>query len=188
MSAIRTKEVMLSPNDYVAGELKSEVRHEYLAGRAYAMAGASTAHNIIAGNFHIELGVHLRGKQCRVFTSDMKVHIRDDGDDWFYYPDVMVNCTPAGQKEYWCDTPAVIVEVLSRDTEKTDRREKLFAYRKLASLHTYILAAQDKREITVFHRLPDGWEECILTADAKLNVPELDFSIGLDAIYADTDL
>jgi Uma2 family endonuclease len=152
------------------------------------MAGASTAHNQIAGNIFADLHVHLRGKKCQPFMADMKVHVHDRGDDWFYYPDVMVNRVLTGQQRYYCDTPALIVEVLSPDTEKTDRREKMWAYQRLPSLHTYILADQEKREVTVYHRLPDGWEKTVLTGDATLSVPELEFSATLDAIFARTGL
>ncbi len=186
--AMSATEAMLSPDEYIAGELKSEIRHEYLAGRVYAMAGASLSHNLIAGNFFLEIATHLRGKKCQVFASDMKIHLQDQGDNWFYYPDVMVNCDPAGQQRYFCETPSVIIEVLAPDTERTDRREKLLAYQRLASLQTYILADREKREITVYERVSGGWEKSILTQDATLTIPSLDFSISLDALYARTDL
>jgi Uma2 family endonuclease len=188
MSAIRMIETLISPEEYLAGELRSEVRHEYISGRVYAMAGTSVNHNHIAGNFMIELGIHLRGKKCAPFMNDMKVRIREASDETYYYPDVMVNCDPAGQQTYFCDTPALIVEVLSPSTEVIDRREKLTAYRRIPSLHTYILAEQDKREVTVYHRIPQGWEKTILTGADALTVPELEFSISLDAIYARTGL
>jgi Uma2 family endonuclease len=189
MSAVCSQEVSLSPEEYIQGELRSELRHEYLAGKVYAMAGASEAHNYIAGNIFGMLFVHLRGKTCAPFTADMKVHIHDGGEDWFYYPDVMVNCSPSGQHKYYCDTPSVIVEVLSPDTEQTDRREKRLAYERIKSLHTYILVAQDKREVTVFHRIDGGWEKTILTGTAEtLRIPELEFTLTLDDIYARTGL
>lgn len=188
MTAVEIRDELLSAEEYIAGELKSEIRHEYLAGRVYAMAGASLAHNIIAGNFFRTLGNHLQGKPCLAFISDMKVHLRDRGDEWFYYPDVMVNCDPAGAKQYYCDTPSLIVEVLSPDTQRTDRREKWFAYQRLPSLHTYILADQEKRELTVYRRVGGEWEKSILVGDSTLTVPELEFSVSLDALYARTEL
>ena len=188
MSAVPKIETVLAPEEYIAGELLSQVRHEYISGRVYSMAGTSANHNYIAGNFMIELGIHLRGKICAPFMNDMKVRIREASDESYYYPDVMVNCDPAGQQTYFCNTPALIVEVLSPSTEAIDRREKLTAYRRIPSLHTYILAEQDKREVTVYRRLPEGWEKTVLTGADTLHVPELEFSITLDAIYARTGL
>ena len=188
MSAVPKIEADLTPEEYIAGELLSEVRHEYISGRVYAMAGASENHNYIAGNFFAELHVHLRGKKCAPFMNDMKARIRDARDESYYYPDVMVNCDPAGQQTYFCNTPALIVEVLTPSTEAIDRREKLTAYRRIPSLHTYILAEQERREVTVYRRLPEGWEKTILTGADTLTVPELEFSTTLNAIYARTGL
>jgi len=157
VTAVEIRDELLSAEEYIAGELKSEIRHEYLAGRVYAMAGASVIHNTTAANFHGELWSRLRGKPSQAFIADMKVHLQDRGDEWFYYPDVMVNCDPAGLKQYYCDTPSLIVEVLSPDTQRTDRREKWFAYQRLPSLHTYILVDQEKRELTVYRRVGSEW-------------------------------
>lgn len=188
MSAVPKIETLISPEEYIAGELLSQVRHEYISGRVYAMAGTSVNHNYIAGNFFTELHVHLRGKKCAPFMNDMKARIRDARDESYYYPDVMVNCDPTGQQTYFCNTPALIVEVLSPSTEAIDRREKLNAYQRIPSLHTYILAEQDKREVTVYRRRPEGWEKTTLTGADMLQVPELEFGITLDAIYARTGL
>lgn len=180
----------LSPEEYIQDELLSEVRHEYFVGEVFAMAEASENHNYIAGNIFGELHVHLRGQSCAPFINDMKAHIHSAGDDWFYYPDVMVNCDPTGQHKYYCDTPSVIVEVLSPDSEMRDRREKRLAYEKIASLHTYALVSQERREVLIFRRKPGGgWSREVLPeAGEMLRVPELEFSVSLDTIYARTGL
>jgi Uma2 family endonuclease len=185
MSTARKTTNWISPEDYIAGELLSEVRHEYFAGEIVGMAGASLAHNRIAGEIFRALGNHLAGKKCEAFMNDMKAHIQKKENDWFYYPDVMVNCDPAGQKQYYCDTPSVIVEVLSPDTERIDRREKLLAYEMITTLHTYILVAQDKREVTIYRRKSDDWTtERLPEAGTELCIPELEFTLPLETIYA----
>ncbi len=188
MSTITVQETLITPEEYIAGELQSEIRHEYFAGRVFAMAGASRTHNTIAANLQGELYLHLRGKPCRPFMADMKVRISAASDDCFYYPDILVECSPTNAPKYFSTEPVLIVEVLSPDTERTDQREKLFAYRTLPTLHTYILAAQDKREITIFHKTDSGWEKTVLTGSDTLSVLELGFSTTLDTIYADTGL
>src|SRR2546423_8717771 len=85
---------MVTVGDYLSGELRSEVRHEYVGGSVYAMAGASEEHNAIAGNLFAALHAHLRGKPCRVFFVDMKVRLLITHTDIFYYPDLMVACDP----------------------------------------------------------------------------------------------
>jgi Uma2 family endonuclease len=187
MSAATQNQRWIGPDEYLEGELHSEIRHEYFAGEVVAMAGASLGHNRIASNVHGELYAHLRGNRCEAFINDMKAHIHRHGDDWYYYPDVMVNCDPAGQKKYFCETPSVIVEVLSPETEAKDRREKRLAYEMIAALHTYILVAQDRREVIVFRRTPERWTREVLPDDGDtLRIAELEFSISLDTIYART--
>lgn len=65
----------LSSAEYLAGEQVAEIRHEYVDGNVYAMAGGTKAHNEIAGNLYGLLRAHLRGSPCRVFIGDVKVHI-----------------------------------------------------------------------------------------------------------------
>ena len=175
----------ISPKEYLDRERQSDVRHEYFAGEMFAMAGASAAHNRIAGDIFTELNTHLRGRKCEAFMNDMRAHIARDDDEWYYYPDVMVNCDPAGLHTYFGTTPAVIFEVLSPETQSLDRREKRLAYQSVPSLHTYILVAQDRREVTIYRRTPEGWTRDILTApEAIVALPELEFSLPLTAIYA----
>ena len=179
----------ITPEEYLRGELESEVRHEYFAGEVVAMAGASANHNHIAGNLFAKLHGHLEGKKCAPFMNDMKAHIQRQNDDWFYYPDVMVNCDPAGQHPYFCETPTLIIEVLSPETEVKDRREKRLAYERIEALRTYVLVSQERREVFIFRRSHNGWDREVLPDDGEtLRVPDLDFSISLDAIYARTGL
>ena len=185
MSAARRPSNWISPEDYITGELTSEVRHEYYAGEIVAMAGASIEHNRIAGDIFTALNNHLKGKRCEALMNDMKAHIETKKDDWFYYPDVMVNCDPAGQHKYYCETPSVIVEVMSPSTERIDRREKRMAYELIPTLHTYVLVSQERREVTIHRHVGDDWttERLPENGDA-LRIPELEFEMPLDAIYA----
>src|SRR5438874_4588728 len=86
------KSEFISVEDYLAGEETSDIKHEYVDGVVYAMAGASKNHNRIAGNIYASLLQHLRGGPCRPFISDVKVRLEVLGEDVFYYPDVMVAC------------------------------------------------------------------------------------------------
>lgn len=171
-----------SVEDYIEGELHSEVKYEYLAGEAYAMAGASDAHNIIAGNLFASLHAHTRGGPCRVFMSDMKVHLQQAGDDYFYYPDVMVACRGDDNAKYWRNQPKLIVEVLSESTERVDTREKFFAYQTIAALEEYVVVAQDRREVTVYRR-SGGWGSQKLAGDAVLELESVGLRVGLSEVY-----
>jgi Uma2 family endonuclease len=100
----------LSVADYLAGERDAAVRREYVAGRAYAVAGASARRNRIAHNIGGRLNDHLDGAECEAFVSDMKVRV---APDLFYYPDVVVTCDPPGGDPYYRTRPRLVVEVLS---------------------------------------------------------------------------
>ncbi len=73
--ANHAQQLWMSEQDYLDGELHSNIKHEYIDGEVFAISGASANHNILAGNVFLALGLHLRGKPCRPFTSDMKVKL-----------------------------------------------------------------------------------------------------------------
>ena len=104
---------------YLKLEQDAQIRHEYVAGQVYAMAGASEAHNLIVTNLVALLRPHLRGSSCRTFVSDMKVKVKTQQADIFYYPDLLVTCDTNDNKKYFKTNPNLIVEVLSDSTETT---------------------------------------------------------------------
>ena len=175
----------ISVDDYLAGEPLGEVRHEYIGGTVYAMAGASEDHNVIALNLATALRAHLRGKRCRAFINDMKVRLQVADDDLFYYPDVMVACDPRDTHRFFKQFPRVIIEVLSPDTERTDRREKFLSYTRLETLEEYVLVAQARREVTVFRRSADWRPEVLGRPEDVLRLPSLEFELPLGLVYED---
>jgi Uma2 family endonuclease len=106
---------VFSVAEYLEAESKSELRHEYLGGQIFAMAGGSKAHNIITLNIASRLRSQLRGRACDVFMSDMKVKLSaaNQNQTIFYYPDVVVTCSSEDRDNYFVNYPCVIVEVLS---------------------------------------------------------------------------
>ena len=173
----------VSVEDYLAGELRSEVRHEYLGGTVYAMAGTSEEHNTIGMNLATALHSHVGDGPCRVFMVDMKVRLHIARDDVFYYPDIMVTCDPRDTDRYAKRFPTVLIEVLSPETERTDRREKFFSYTSIETLEDYVLVAQARREVTMFRRSTQWNPEVLAQADQNLELPSLQFTMALSAIY-----
>src|SRR6476661_5489122 len=110
------KLALVSVEDYLTGELNSTIKHEYLGGMVYAMAGATYRYNTIAGNLFAALHSRLRGHKCRPFNSDTKIRVRLPTHWRFYYPDASVVCRPNPQADSFQDDPVVVVEVLSRAT------------------------------------------------------------------------
>ena len=177
------KRDIVSVEDYLSDELQSETRHEYLGGTVYAMAGASEEHNIVAGNLFASLHAHLRGKPCRVFMVDMKVRLLVRRDDVFYYPDLMVACEPRDADRYFKRYPKVLIEVLSPDTERTDRGEKFLIYAGIETLEEHVLVAQDRREVTIFRRSGHWQPEVLSKPGEALELASLEFKLPLHLIY-----
>lgn len=179
---------LISIDDYLAGELVSTVKHEYLGGVVYAMAGARNAHNLIATNMLVALGGRLRGRGCRPFNSDTKIRVRLPTQIRFYYPDVSVTCRPNPQTETFQDEPVVLVEVLSGRTRRIDEGEKKEAYLTIPSLRVYLLVEQDAPVVVVFRRTEHGFDrEIYQDLSAALPLPEIGVDLPLAEIYEEVE-
>jgi len=175
---------LISVEDYLAGELVSPAKHEYVAGAVYAMAGARNVHNLIASNVLGSLHARLRGRRCRPFNSDTKVRIRLPTHVRFYYPDVSVICRPNPQTDSFQDEPGVLVEVLSRGTRRTDEGEKKDAYLTIPSLSAYVLLEQETAAAVVFRRTEQGFvREVYEGLDAVVPLGEIEAALPLAEVY-----
>jgi Uma2 family endonuclease len=177
----------LSVDEYLEAEMTATVRHEYVAGQIYAMAGTSDAHNTIALNFATLLRSNLRGGPCRVYISDMKVRIEPAAV--FYYPDILVTCNPEDNGEYVKTRPCLIIEVNSPSTTVTDHREKLLAYRKLPSLREYVMLAQHEMKVEIY-RLDsrgDWWLETY-GPEHSFALESVNMQIAVKDLYEDVVL
>lgn len=189
MSAIVRRRHSISSEDYLEGERHSDIRHEYVDGEVYAMAGESKTHNTIALNIAAYLRERLRGSPCRVFMENVKTGIETLRTNRYYYPDVQVACgTDAGER-YVERQPRLIVEVLSDSTERLDRADKFFAYRTLESLEEYVLVAQDTRRVEVFRRVGDwNWElHTPEEGGEELRLESVGVVLDLATIYEDVE-
>ena len=126
--------------DYLAGELISDIRHELIDGEIYVMSGAKATHNRISGNIFGEIRTQLKMSNCDAFTADMKVKAGAN----YFYPDVLVDCSELDGEALFADSPSVIFEVLSRFTRKMDETVKKIAYLNIPTLEEYILVEQVK--------------------------------------------
>ncbi len=178
----------LDPESYSIAEEQSSVKHEYIDGQVYAMAGASDAHVTISGNFFALLRNHLRGSRCRVFISDMKARIEEL--NIYYYPDVLVTCDERDRalstyKRY----PKVIIEVLSPSTEAFDRGDKFVDYQHIETLEEYVLISTTRQRVDCFRRNAEGlWVMQSFSPGQMLSLHSLQFETALEALYEDVEL
>ncbi len=184
---------LVSVEDYLAGELVAEQKHEYVGGLIYMMAGARNRHNQVASRTMIALGRRLDGSPCEAFNSDTKARVHAFGKTRFYYPDAMVVCELNPDDDVFQDRPVVIVEVLSGSTPRARRAEdrvvegeKRDAYLEVPSLKVLLLVESDRPSVSVDRRGEDGvftrtWHE---GEDAVVPLPEIGLELPLRELHA----
>jgi Uma2 family endonuclease len=186
LSMVMTARQRFTFRDYVSLEELAAVKHEYLDGAVWAMAGGTPEHAGIAGNVIGILRQQLSGKPCRVFTSDLRIRVRATG--LATYPDASVVC---GQLETDPEdkntvvNPRIVVEVLSSSTEQYDRGEKLTHYFQVESLEAVLLVAHDGRRVDVHYRTQEGWTVRQYTGSQVAMLEAIDAQIPLDELYQD---
>ena len=176
----------LTPEEYLAIERNAEYKSEYIDGIMYAMAGGSERHNIIVANLIISVGIQLRGRQCRVYPSDLKVRVPNSSK--FFYPDVSVVC---GETRFADDhkdvilNPILIAEVLSDSTAGFDRGKKFISYQQIASLKEFIFVAQDEILVEKYARQgDDSWVYTKVTdIDGEVSLQSVECIVKSSDIY-----
>lgn len=149
--SLAVAENLMSEAEYLALEEKSRIKHEFMDGEIFAMAGATRRHNLAATNISTELSLQLRETDCEVYASDFRVKIREGHN---VYPDVAVACDEIETEanDMTLLNPIVVFEVLSKSTEKRDRGDKAEDYFKLNSLQDYVLVSQYRVRVEHFSR------------------------------------
>jgi Uma2 family endonuclease len=178
---------LLSPEEYLALERKSPIKHEYHRGEMYAMSGASREHNLITMNVAASIHGQLAGKTCEAYMGDMRVRIPSAGI--YVYPDLVVTCEQPRFEDAEVDTllnPQVVIEVTSESTESYDRSKKFGYYRQIESLREYILISQNYAHIDKFYPGEDGvWRLTDASGlDAVMELPTIGCRLKLADAYA----
>ena len=169
-------------------DMPHDQRWELIDGRVIkAMVGARWEHNIISQNIAYGLRQQLRARNapCHVFLETF--YMKNESIESATLPDVMVVCgaLPVGATSV--DSPVILVEVMSRGSASRDRNERWRAYRRLASLHHYVLVERDRPCIYVFDRTGEAWANLrsLEGLDAVLDLPALGLFLSLAKVYED---
>jgi len=182
---------MYSEKEYLELEREAPYKSEYYRGEIFAMAGAGHNHNRIVENLSGECYIIFKGKSCRTYSSDQRLHIPENGI--YTYPDLIIVC---GKNEFLDakkDTilnPSVIIEVLSESTSGYDRGEKFHFYRSIPSLAEYVLINSQSVAAEVFRKNEKGiW---FLASEAyniseSIDLRSVDVSLKMADIYAETE-
>jgi Uma2 family endonuclease len=179
-----------SPSDYLEFERGSKEKHELFQGKIMDMAGASMPHNEIASNLIVKVGALLKGKKCRIYTSDLRVYIPTS--ESFTYPDATIICGKAELVDDKMDTvknPTVIIEVMSPSTELNDRGAKFFNYMQIPSLKEYLLISSTQVfALSARKQTDSSWKfDELKNLEDALPIQSIAHEISLREIYENVE-
>ncbi len=177
---------LITPEQYLVQERAAAFKREFLRGEVFAMAGGSPNHSLIAANFVGACWQSLKGKPCKVFTSDLRVKVNVSG--LYTYPDASIVCGELQFDDAQKDTltnPTVLIEVLSESTEKYDRGAKSGHYRQIAALQEIVLISQDEPLVERFTRQANGGWLLIESRELsdEVHLESVGISITLSELY-----
>jgi Uma2 family endonuclease len=176
-----------SYSEYLALEQRTGVRHEFVDGEAWAMAGGTKRHSAVKTNLAGEIYVALRGSPCRSYDSDLKLRVPATG--LATYTDLTVICGGVevhAEDVHAATNPTVVFEVLSPSTEAWDRGGKFEHLGRTTSLQQYVLLAQDRPLVEVFTRGEGGtWELRRYGAGEQADLGAIGVRLAVDPLYAD---
>ena len=178
--------------EYWDYEEKSQVKHEFINGVPYAMAGGTSDHADICLNIASAAKTRLRGKRCKAVGGELKVKVEATGDS--FYPDAMIHCPPAryqGKGNHTLLTPSVLFEVLSPKTKEFNRSGKMVSYQQIETLTDYVLI--DSEHISVEHWSRDNpgedWRWKLYTKRTEVvRFPRLGLELPLEEIYEELEM
>jgi Uma2 family endonuclease len=189
MIVARQNDRRFTPEEYFAWEEKQLEKHELIDGRVYAMGGGprnrSTVknHSAIAINCLLLIRTHLRGSQCSVFNSDLKVQLLYTSN--YTYPDLSVTCDDRDRENtLYITYPCLIIEVLSSSTEAYDRGKKFEKYRRNPSLVDYVMVSSDEIAIDIYHKNDAGdWLILSYRVGDRIELQSIGFSLPIEQFY-----
>ncbi len=172
--------------DYVALEMTSSTKHEYLDGEIYAMAGGSEEHSALAAAMVHALVNAVGERPCRVHTSDLRLYVEAVG--FATFPDVSVICGPLQQHQASPNAtalnPMILVEVTSDSSEDYDTGQKSELYRTIPTLREYVIVSHRHRQITVHARGEDqAWTTRVASSGGRVEILSLRSDLIVDEIY-----
>jgi Uma2 family endonuclease len=175
----------MSPEEFLAWEREQpRDRHIFIDGEVIAVRGASVRHNALTASAIVLLDRSRDATHSRVFASQMRVELPNEN---FVYPDALVVCGRLEVRPGTDDVlvnPTLVLEVLSKSTERLDRGTKLRGYLALRSLRHYVLVSQAEVRVEVYSRLePSGFRFDVFEAGTSIGLEGIHADLGVDELY-----
>jgi Uma2 family endonuclease len=175
--------------EYLALERASDRSFEFRDGQVVCMSGGTIQHATIARNILHHLGNRLAGKLCRVFGSDLAIHVPAGLP--YRYPDGSVVCGEVRYKtidvRHALENPVLLLEVLSKSSATYDRGAKFAEYKSIPTFAEYLLVDQYRARVACRIRLDDGtwFEQTYDGLDGVVSLHTLGIDLPLREVYED---
>ena len=185
---------IFTSSDYLAWEEEQTERHEFVAGELFLRDASEDKHVTVSGNLHAALHYHLRSSPCRIYASDMRLHV--EKADAYFYPDVFVTCSKKDLESSKVKTePIFIAEILSPSTAAYDRGLKFEYYRTIETLQEYLIIDPQRRHTDCYRKGVDGlWvlhpfgvDETVVLKSMALDIAFADLFAKVDGINPPKD-
>jgi Uma2 family endonuclease len=183
--ALENRRIMTVEEYFQLEDDDQDTRYEYIDGHVYAMAGGTANHDTIKSNVQRILWSLLRGSNCRVYSSDMKVYISETR---YFHPDVTVSCDPRDRgRAKSIQSPRLIVEVLSPSTELTERTWKLRNYSSHPTIEEYVLVDAQSLKVESYDKEQNRWIYEAFESGDDVTLHSLDIRFPLIDAYVDVE-
>ena len=185
--AAATEKKLITEKEYLEEERDATYKSEFYKGEVFAMSGASRIHNVISGNLFGFLLTKLKGKGCRPYSNDMRLHI--PLNTLYTYPDIVVTCGKEDFLDNQFDTllnPVFIAEVLSPSTADYDVGKKFMLYRSIPSLKEFwAISSFEYRILKYVRNLTDNSWVLFETTDVNtsLTIESLSLQLPVKEVY-----
>jgi len=168
-----------------------EEHWELINGVAVMMAPPTLAHQCIAGNLQRLLHAALENHAPRLAVLQrIGVNLAPSVEYYDPEPDIAVIDSDASEHpgERYANRFYLVAEIVSA-SDRIDVESKCAVYKLHESCRCILVVQQDRCEIRIDMRAPDGWTQQILTApDGLVDLPEFGLRCKVADLYRGTPL
>jgi Uma2 family endonuclease len=161
----------------------TETHYELIGGFPVAMAPPAEAHRILA----MRLGSRIDAALSKRRPCNAQIEagvIRADRADTYFEADIAATCESNEPGRQAIKDPFLIVEILSPNTERHDRRVKLPAYRQIATVQEIVLIASDGLYAELHRRAGGQWiTEILRIREAAIALTSVGIEIPMSDLY-----
>ena len=161
----------------------TDTRYELIGGFPVAMAPGMEDHGVLAVRLAARLDNALASRRpCRTATEAGILH--PERADTFFVADIAATCAPRAFRRQYMQDPILLIEILSPSTERHDRRIKVPAYQRIASVQEILLIDSESRYAELHRRHGEQWIIQIIIGDAGIiSLASVSIEISMSELY-----